>query len=60
MIRLKHERNKWYGIFIDSIESDAENITAFIENNEGPVIIVQDLTELEEIGIDHLDVEMID
>lgn len=50
---------KYYGIEIDSIEDDLENIECFV--NEGtPVIITGDLSDLEFVyGIEENDVEIV-
>lgn len=46
MIRIVKMSNKYYGIEIDSIEDDLENIKDFIDQGT-PVILVNDLEDLE-------------
>lgn len=58
MIRIVKTSYKYYGKEITSIEDDTDNIFEFVTNGE-PVILVQSLEDLYELGIDKKDVEMI-
>lgn len=49
---------KMYGTTISSIEDDLDNIMEFVNNGE-PVILVNDIEDLERLDIDPNDVEMI-
>ena len=53
MIRLVRMSGTWYGITIETeydLEDDAENIHVLVEAGD-PVILVDDLEQVEELGI---------
>ncbi len=58
MYRVIKIRGKFYGIEIDSIDDDIENIEGFIETGD-PVILCDELEDLEIFGIDETEIKMV-
>ena len=59
MIRVVCMRNKWYGKKLYKLDDEAlEDIENFIESGE-PVILCNSLDELEDIGVDIAEIEMV-
>lgn len=58
MIRIVKMTGKYYGLKIKSIEDDMENIHDF--TNEGPIILVQDIEDLDQLDIDPTEVIMVE
>ena len=60
MIRVIKMSGKWFGLAVDKIDEDeADNIKQFCAEGN-PVIIVADLKNLRELGIDPDGVEMVE
>jgi hypothetical protein len=60
MIRLTFMSGKWRGTKINTVEKDAENIEAFVDNDE-PCLIIDNIDTLESLncGINPEDVEIV-
>ena len=58
MIRVVKMGSGYYGLEIDSIRKDEENIEEFVSGGE-PVIIVSSLDDLNAFGIAEEDVKMV-
>ena len=59
MYRVVKISNKYYGVEIDSVEDDMKNIESFIETGD-PVILCDELDDLEIFDIDMSEIKMID
>ena len=61
MLRLsKQGTNTWYGIEIENIEDDLENIELFVEEGS-PVLLCEDIDQaIDDLGIDKLDIIIVD
>ena len=59
MIRVTKMSGKWYGIKIFSLMKDHDNIMQFIREGT-PVVIVDNLEDVEELGINPAEVEMVE
>lgn len=59
MMRLVKLTNRWYGMEIDSIPDDLENIETFV--NEGiPVLIVGAKEDMERLGVAAHEIEYVE
>lgn len=57
MIRITKMGSGYYGLEIESIKEDLENIQIFVEEGT-PVVLVNSLDELEDLGI-YEEIEMV-
>lgn len=59
MLRVMKMSGKWYGINSDLTDDDEiKNIEVFVSEGT-PIILVNDLSDLEDLGIDASEVEMV-
>ena len=58
MYRVVKISNKYYGVEIDSVDDDIENMEGFIETGD-PVILCDELEDLEIFGIDETEIKMV-
>ncbi len=58
MIRIVKLSGKFYGKYIDSVRSDSQDITVFTEEGT-PVIIVNEIEDVDALGINPKDVTMV-
>lgn len=59
MFRVTFMSKRFLAVRINSVSMDAENIQIFASEGT-PVIIVDELEDLDRMGIDHEDVELVE